>query len=146
MGTRTAEALAKARQFLSEKITARDKAIILISDLEGDFDALIETADEIDSALKTGIKVYVIVMREGKQMKAVWGPRESQVREMKMVRMDDQDGIDHICKEIGEMERSLIREEEISLKEPLISFLIPPILGLLVLCLLLSETRLRKIP
>lgn len=145
-GTRTDEALAKARTFFSENIEARDKAIILISDLEGDLEAIIKMAEEMERDLWAGIKIYVIVIEKDRKLAADGGPRLSQIKELKMVGMNDKYGIDQICAEIAAMESSSIREEKILVRKSLIPFLIPPILGLITLCLFLSETRFRKIP
>lgn len=144
-GTRTAEALAKARRFFSENVEAKDKAILLISDLYGDLEAMVEMAEEMEADLWVGIKVYVIVMRE-EQSAGSTGPSGPQIEEVKWVGMNDKYGIDQICEEIGAMESSPMGEEEILLRKSLIPFLIPPILGLIALCLILSETRFRKIP
>ena len=143
-GTRTAEALAKARSFF-ENVEAKDKAIVLVSDLYGDLEAMVEMAEEMEADLWAGIKVYVIVMRE-EQSAVDRGPRRSQIKEVKWVGMNDKYGINQICEEIAAMESSPMGEEEILLRKSLIPFLIPPILGLITLCLILSETRFRKIP
>lgn len=142
-GTRPTEALAKAHGFFSENIKPKDKAIVLISDLEADPEAAVEMADEIERARWAGIKIYVIII----ERKAVYGrPPPPQIKAVNMVGMNDKDGINQICEEIAAMERSPIREEEILSRKSLIPFLIPPILGLITLCLILSETRFRKIP
>jgi hypothetical protein len=65
---------------------------------------------------------------------------------LKIVDINDTDGIDQIYEEMSAMQNSLIREEESFLKESLIPFLILPALGMIILCLVLVETRFRKIP
>jgi hypothetical protein len=144
--TRTAAALARAHRFFSENIVAKDKAILLISDLKGDRDAMEETADEMERALRAGIKIYVIIIESEKQGMVGARPRLPEIRGVKIAGMNDEYGIVEICQAIAAMELSQIREDEILLRKSLIPFLIPPILGLVVLCLILSETRFRKIP
>jgi hypothetical protein len=70
----------------------------------------------------------------------------SLVSELKIVAMDDDEGIDNICKEIATMKMSLIREEEGILKKSMVPYFVIPSLVLFSLCLVLSETRFRKIP
>jgi hypothetical protein len=143
-GTRTAEALAKARQFFADNIKGEDKAIVLISDLEQDLNAMLEMAEEMGRDLLAGIKIHVIVVVERKQGAAYVG--QSQTEGLNIVEMNDSYGIDQICNEISAMQMSPIREEEVLLKKSLIPFLILPALGLITLCLILGETRFRKIP
>ncbi len=145
-GTRTAEALVKAREFLTDNIEDKaDKAIILISDLEADLDAMLRMAEEIEKDILAGIKVYVIVVGQAKTGAAYVGS-QSQTEGLKIVNMNDGYGIDQICEEISAMQISPIREEEVLLKKSLIPFLIAPALGVFSLCLILGETRFRKIP
>jgi hypothetical protein len=148
-GTRITEALAKAHIFLSVSFprvrgSEPDKAIVLVSDLEADPEPLAEMADEIERARWAGINVYVIMI----EVQPVYGrPRPlPQLKVVNMVGMNDKEGINQICEEIAALPSSPIREEEMQLRKSLIPFLIPPILGLVVLCLFLSETRFRKIP
>jgi hypothetical protein len=146
-GTRITPALAKADIFLSERFphtrgSEPNTAIILVSDLEADPEPLAEMADEIERAHWAGIKIYAIVI-EVEGQRAVDLP---QIKGAKIVGMNDTDGIGQICKEIAAMGSSPIREEEILLRKSLIPFWIAPILGLIVLCLLLSETYFRKMP
>ena len=143
-GTRTHEALAKAREFLTDNIADEaDKAIVLISDLEADLEAILRMGEEMERVIAAGIKIYAIVIGEEKQ-EAVDVPRI--IEGVKMVDMYDRDGIDQICEEISAMQISSIREEEGLLKKSLIPFLILPALGVISLCLILGETRFRKIP
>ena len=146
-GTRPVEALVKARKFLTDHVKGKDKAIVLISDLDVDFVTLVGISEETQKALLAGIKVYVIVVGGEEQGGSYWDPRQSQVKEgLKIVSMYDKDSIDQICKEISQMQSSPMEEEEVLLKKSLTPFLVSPILGLIALCLILSETRFRKLP
>ena len=148
-GTRITEALAKAHRFLEESFphprgAEPDKAILLISDLETDDEAAVEMADEIERARWAGINVYVILI----QRRALHGRPAAlpPIKVVDIVDMNDPEGIDQVCEEIATLPSSPIREEETLLKKSLIPFLVPAILGLIVLCLTLSETRFRTIP
>lgn len=142
-GTRTAEALAKARQFLADNIeNEADKAIVLIYDMQTDLKAMLEMAEEMDRILRAGINLYIITIG-AEERGAVAIPEMSG---LKIVDIDDEDGIDQICEEISAMRSSPVREEEGLLKKSLIPFFILPALGALTLCLLLGETRFRHIP
>jgi len=142
-GTRTAEALAKARQFLADNIeTEADKAIVLIYDMQTDLKAMLEMAEEMDRILRAGINVYIIAIG-AEERGAVAIP---QMSGLKVVDVDDKEGIDQICEEISAMQSSPVREEEGLLKNSLIPLLILPALALITLSLLLGETRFRKIP
>lgn len=142
-GTRTAEALAKARQFLTDNIENKaDKAIVLIYDLQTDLKAMLEMAEEMDRISLAGINLYIITIGAEKRG-AVAIP---QMPGLKIVDINDKYGIDQICEEISAMQSSPVREEEGLLKKSLIPFLLLPALGLITLCLLLGETRFRKIP
>ncbi len=144
-GTQPSAALGKARRFL-ENMEARDKAIVLISDLDCDLAAIVEMVQEMEKASRAGIKNYVIVIEGGNERAVDGGPRLSQIKDVKAVGINDRHGIDQICSEISEMKSSPIREEETLIRKGLIPFLILPILGLVTLCLILSETLFRKIP
>jgi hypothetical protein len=149
-GTQIAEALGKAHRFLSGSFphahgSEPNTAIVLVSDLQADPQPLAEVADAIERARWAGINIYVILI----ERQAVYGrtpPPLPQLKVVNMVEMNDEAGINRICEEIAVLPSSLIREEEILLRKSLIPFLILPILGLIVLCLILSETRFRKIP
>jgi hypothetical protein len=149
-GTRITEALAKAHRFLEESFphprgAEPDKAIVLVSDLDTDDEAALEMADEIERARWAGIKIYVILI----ERQTAYGFPSSPLPAIKvvdMVEMNDEEGIDRICEEIATLPNSPIREEETLARKSLIPFLVPAILGLIVLCLILSETRFRKIP
>jgi Mg-chelatase subunit ChlD len=145
-GTRTAEALAQARRFFSEKVEAEDKAIILISDLNHDLEATMQMAEETERVILAGIRMYVIVVeREGRQA-VERHLSQSDMQGVTMVDMNDKYGIDQICREIAAMQSSPIIEEQILAKKSLVPFLVGPALALLSLCLVLSETRFLKIP
>ena len=62
------------------------------------------------------------------------------------VAMDDIEGINQICEEIAETRLALIREDEGLEKNSLMPYLVLPALGIVGLCLILSETRFQKIP
>jgi hypothetical protein len=145
-GTRTAEALARARTFLLENVTAKDKAIILISDLEADMEATLQMSEELERDILNGIKVYVILTGRDTGRWPKPPPTQAPVEGVTLVAMDNTQGIDQICAEIRGMESSPTREEEVVVNKSLVPFLIPPILALITVSLLLSETVLRKIP
>jgi hypothetical protein len=149
-GTRITEALAKAHRFLEESFPhprggEPEKAIVLISDLDTDDEEALEMADEIERARWAGIKVYVILVEREQTAYGRPSPLPA-IKVVDMVDMNNEKGIDQICEEIATLPSSPIREEEILVKKSLIPFLVPAILGLIVLCLILSETRFRKIP
>lgn len=149
-GTRIAEALENAHGFLSDNFphphgSEPNKAIILISDLEADPDPLAEMADEIERARWAGINIYVILI-ERQSLYGRTPPPIPQMKVLQIVNMNDKEGINRICNDIAAMQNCVIREEETTSKKSLVPFFIPPILGLIVLCLILSETRFRKIP
>jgi hypothetical protein len=141
-GTRTAEALAKARLFFADNIEDKGKAIVLISDLNYDCGAFSDMIEEIGRDLLAGINVYVIyTLGEIEAVATI-----PQMSGLKIIAINDKYGIDQIYKEMSAMQRSPIKEEGGLLKESLIPFLILPALGMIILCLILSETRFRKIP
>ena len=139
-GTQILGALAKARQFLTENIDG-DKAIVLISDIEVDLQTTIQMAEELNKQAWAGIKVFIIAI--GNKGNAA---TFSTIPGVKMVDINDQAGIAQISQELSDMENSTILENKISSKKNVIPFLILPCLGLIALCLILSETRFRKIP
>ncbi len=145
-GTRTAEALAKARTFFLEHEDAQYKAIILITDLEVDVEAALQVAEELDRDVLAGIQVYVILTGRGTRRPAEQQARQLATDGVQVVDMNDKEGVDRICAQIAAMQSSPIREEEILSSRSLVPFLIVPTLGLMALCLVLSETCLRKLP
>jgi hypothetical protein len=144
-GTRTAAALGKARSFFAKTITGKEKAIVLITDLDADFEAMVEMAEEMERDLWAGIRIYVIIIT-GDKKPSDYGIVQSQVEGITMVEMNDKLGIDEICAKLSEMPRSPIRQEEVLLRTSLIPFLAVPALVLIGLSLLLGETRWLKIP
>jgi hypothetical protein len=141
-GTRITEALVKAHQFLTDNITGEDKAIILISDLDVDSRELLRIVEEIKKISSASINIYIIATGAGKQ-KADSIP---QMPRLRIMGVDDEDSIDNMCTEISAMQMSPIREEEGLSKNSLIPFLILPALVVIYICLILGETRFRKIP
>jgi hypothetical protein len=147
-GTRTADALALARRFFSEKVQAKDRALVLISDLQESPSASAETVMELEKIVKAGIKVYVILMVQETWWEANKSPQAVpiQVQGLDVVEMDDGYGISRIRREIASMASSPIKEETVLSRTSLIPYLIPPLLGLVALCLVLCETYFRRIP
>lgn len=146
-GTRPVEALVNARQFLIDHITGEDKAIVLISDLDVDFVTLVGISEEATKSQLAGIKLYVILIGDGQESGVHWNPRRSEVKEgLQIVSMYDEERIDQMCAEFSVMQSSPVIEEEVLQKRSLIPFLVSPMLGLVALCLVLSETRFRKLP
>jgi hypothetical protein len=141
-GTRTAEALAKARTFIAQNVQGPDKAIVLISDLNGDLQALTAMVEELERDLSAGIKIYVIIITDDNQKPAL----PVQVAGVEMVEMNDKAGIDQIVKELSTMQPSPLRQEESVQKQSLIPVVVLPGLALILAALVLSETRFRKIP
>ena len=141
-GTRTADSLTKARKFLAENVQGKDKAIVLISDMTADIDAMVQTAEEMERDLAAGIKIYVIVVTGDKPP----GQSLNQVPGITEVSMDDKAGIDGIVKNLSEMQSTPLRQEVVFQKESLIPFVLLPTLALILYALVLSETRFRKIP
>jgi hypothetical protein len=147
-GTRIMEALADAHRFLDANFPhprggEPDKAILLISDLDADEEAAVAMADEIERARWAGINVYVILIEQQR-----FGRREPlpPIKVVDIVEMSDGAGIDQICEEIATLPSAPIREEETLSKKSLITYLVPASLGLIVLSLVLSETRFRTLP
>jgi len=143
VGTRVSAALATAHQFLTDKIDGQDKAVICITDLDVSYQESLKIVSEMNRMSMIGIKTYIIAPEESIRIAETRG---NGVMDFKVVSMDDEEGIEQICQEISEMKMSLIREDEGLLKKSLIPFLILPALGVIVLCLILGETRFLKIP
>lgn len=144
-GTQTAPALRTARVFFSEKTKSEDKSIILFSDLEDRRDWI---ALEMEACLEAGIRLYVIVVEPEEkrayakmdQLKILMGGKGVEI-----VWIEDQAGINRICQEIKERKSSFTGEIEVLSKKSLLPYLIPGILGLVLLVVILSETIFRKI-
>jgi hypothetical protein len=139
-GTQILGALAKARQFLTKNIDG-DKAIVLISDIEVDLQTTIQMAEELNKEVWAGIKVFIIAI--GNEGNAA---TFSTIPGVKMVDINDQAGIAQISQDLSDMKSSTILENKVSLAKSVIPFLIIPCLVLIVICLILSEFRFRKIP
>jgi hypothetical protein len=145
-GTRTAEALAKARTFFLKRKDALDKAIVLITDLEVDVEAALQVAEELDRDVLAGIQVFVILTGRGSQRTQAERTSQLSTDGVQIVDMNDKVGVDRICAQIAAMQSSPIREEEIVSSRSLVPFLVVPTLGLIALSLVASETFLRKVP
>jgi hypothetical protein len=143
IGTQVPQAMAKARQLLDEKIYGGDKTIILITDLDVPAGEWLRIVEEMTRITLNDIKIYIITpgaaLLTAKQSGKDFGP-------IKAVSMEDKEAINQICNEITDTRMSVIREDETLVKKSLIPFLVLPSLFLIGLCLVLSETRFRKIP
>jgi hypothetical protein len=148
VGTRISGALEMAHEFMSENIDGGG-AIILISDMDTSSKEWRTIVEEMTTMSLEGIMPYIIAP-SGPEEIAKKAQRQgidlSLVSELQVVAMDDDEGIDDICSEIATMKMSLIREEEGLLKKSMVPYFVIPVLALFVLCLVLSETRFRKIP
>jgi hypothetical protein len=135
--------MAKARQLLDDKIYGGDKTIILITDLDVPAAEWQRIVQEMTKSSLDDINVYIITpgasLTAAQQSGKDFGP-------IKAVSMEDKEGIEQICNEIIKTKMSVIREDETLVKKSLIPFLIWPSVFLIGLCLVLSETRFRKIP
>ncbi len=148
VGTRISGALEMAHKFMNENIDGGG-AIILISDMDTSSKEWRSIVSEMTAMTLEGIMPYIIAP-SGPEEIAKKAQRQgvdlSLVSELRIVAMDDDEGIDNICKEIATMKMSLIREEEGILKKSMVPYFVIPTLVLFSLCLVLSETRFRKIP
>jgi hypothetical protein len=148
VGTRISGALEMAHKFMNENIDGGG-AIILISDMDTSSKEWRSIVSEMTAMTLEGIMPYIIAP-SGPEEIAKKAQRQgvdlSLVSELRIVAMDDDEGIDNICKEIATMKMSLIREEEGILKKSMVPYFVIPALVLFSLCLVLSETRFRKIP
>lgn len=145
-GTMTAEALFNVRMYFSEKVRAGDKTIVLISDLVDDVNSV---SKEMKQVLEDGINLYVIVVTQDHTSAYTYiQTLESRIGSngAKMIWYKDAGGIDKICEEISKMEGFLAGEAEILSKRSLLPFILPAILGLIILSVIISETVFRKIP
>lgn len=147
-GTRTASALALARRFFSEKVKAKEMALILISDLQESPSATGETIRELEKIVNGGVKVFIIVMSQESlgNLKETQPPIPIELEGVKIVSMDDLAGISEIRREIVSMASSPIKEDTMLSRTSLVPYLVLPILGLVALCMVLSETCFRRIP
>ncbi len=147
-GTRIADALAHARRYLTENVQARDKAMILISDLQENPSATAQTAEELERIMKTGVKVYIIFMSQDRMSFLNGEPTTIpvQLEGLTTVDMDDSYGIARIRRDLGALASSPIKEETLLSRTSLVPFLLPPIVGLVSLFLVLSESCFKRIP
>ncbi len=146
-GTRPVEALFKARKFFTDKVKGQDKTIVLITDLDVDLVTMMGIVEEIQKDILANIKVYVIQVGGDPQPGAHWDPNAANTKQtLPIVSMYDKEGIDQVCKQISEMQAAPLEQEQVLQKSSLIPFLIAPIVGLVLMLLVLSETRFRKIP
>jgi hypothetical protein len=141
MGTQPTKALEKARLFLTDHIKGEDKAIVLISDLSVFGQVRLDMTAEMTRISLADINLYIVFTGEEQSVLDI-----PQLSGLKIVDINDKEGLDQMCEEISAMQISPIREEEGLLQKSLIPFLILPALGVIVLCLILGETRFRKIP
>ncbi len=144
-GTRPVEAMVRARQFLMSHVKGKDKAIVLISDLDVDFMTLLAIGEEAQKDQLAGIKLYVLFIGEILPAENPGGSPAIPAG-LRIVSMYDKAGIDEMCLELSRMQSSPMEEEESLAKASLIPHLVWPALGLMIVCLVLSETALRRIP
>lgn len=145
-GTNTPWALWTARNFF-QKVNIKNKSIVLFSDLEDRLDWI---ALEIKRCLKDGIKSYVIVVQKEEkgayrmidELKTFLGGE----RGVKMIWIEDKEGISQIYQEIKARKSAFTGEIEVLSQKSLLPFLIQIILGLILILVVLSETIFRKIP
>ncbi len=140
--TRTADALAAANKFMSENTTGEDKAIILISDLDYNANDLPEIEENITVIRENGIKLYII-STTGNESTMAKMPKPDGVTVMSSY---DAESIDAMYQELTSMNPSIIRADESLIKTSLIPVIMLPAMGLFFLCLILNETRFRKVP
>jgi hypothetical protein len=141
-GTRTAEALVEARQFLTDHVAGKDKAIVLISDLDGDLEAMLQMSEEMEREVLAGIRVYVIAITSEKKTAV----KPAKIDGVEFVAMDDSAGIDRVLREISEMQSAPLRQEIVPQKHSLIPYFALPGLGLVLFAVWLTENRFCKIP
>lgn len=152
-GTQISGALEKAHNFFKDHIDG-EGAVILISDMDTSSQEWRNIISEVNQMSLEGIKTYMITPYDAETIvkMASYGSRMSsgvdlsQASELKIVAMDDKEGIDMISKDIVTMNMSLIREDEGLVKKSVIPYLVIPALGMIGLCLVLGETSFRKIP
>ncbi len=141
--TRTADALAAANKFMSENTTVGiDKAIILVSDLDYNANDLPEIERNINEILAGGIKLYII-STTGNEKTMAQMPQPAGVTVMSSY---DAESISEMYKNLTAMQTSVIRTNETLVKTSIIPVIMLPVMGLFGLCLVLGETRFRKVP
>ena len=145
-GTEIAKALAAARVFFTKNLQAKSKSIILISDLEDIFPPI---AQEIDKDSASGIKVYAIVIEADPESahEKIYALKDNlKNKEVRMVWVEDKNGISQIYEEIKAEKGSLTGKEEVISKRSIVIFLFWGLTGLMALIAVFSETIFRKVP
>ncbi len=140
--TNTSSALEAAREFLTENITGEDKAIILISDLMFTTEDILKTYDEIYNIIDADIDLY-IVSTTGDETYMLSLPRAEGVT---ILDIYNTESVNKMYDALTAMNASPITLEETYTTKSFIPYVVPPLLGLGFLCIILSETRYRKIP
>ena len=141
--TRTADALAAANKFMSQNTEVGvDKAIILISDLDYNANDMPEIEKTINAILANGIKLYIISTTGNEKTMAKMPQSES----VTIMSSYDSESIDKMYKSLTSMKTSVIRTNETLVKSSVIPGIMLPVIGLFLLCLVLGETRFRKVP
>lgn len=140
--TRAAEALTKARLFLTENIKGEDKAIILISDLLFDPEDIWYILKEFERDLLEGIDVYII-STTGEEGHMLWFLNTPGVTTMDIY---ETASINKMYEELSAMQTSPIRLDESLFKTDLVPFIVLITLSITILCFILSETKFKKIP
>lgn len=145
-GTRTAAALAVARRFLTQNVPVGDKAILLISDMQGDLEAMVAMAEEMENCQHAGIKVFGVIIGPDNPMATNKAVPPPEVEGVMMVDMNDKAGMERLCQELAAMRDAPVGSEETPVRKNVTSWLALVALLLAMLCLLLSEGRFRKMP
>lgn len=143
-GTRTGSALENLRTSLFQKIEVRDKAVIILSDLIEDFslEGLVYVEEEMKRLRNMGVDIYVVVMAEEDEEEEIIKPA---VEGVKYIDYYDDHGIDAILQEVAEMESSPLWQEVFTTRKSMVPLLIIITILLITVCIILSETRFRKI-
>jgi hypothetical protein len=145
-GTRTADALIAARHFLAANAGEGEKAILLVSDLQGDLEAIVATAEQLENCLYAGIKVYVIMIGDQTRRTRLNPVPLPDVEGVMMVERTDKAGVDRLANELAQLPDSPVSIEAKPVRRNVTPWLAGSVLGLLLLTLILSETRFRKLP
>jgi hypothetical protein len=140
--TNTAAAMATAREFLTENIYGEDKAIVLISDLLLTYEDIVETLEEIDKNIAAGIDIYV-VSTTGQEGYMYRFPARAGLTVLDIY---DTEAVAKMYEELTSIKPSPINIKETLSRKNLLPYIIPCVLGVSIVCFVLSETRFRKIP
>lgn len=145
--TMTAEALLMVNRFfnLTSLSDQQKKSIVLISDLQDNHK---EIAKAIKAIVKNGINVYIIVVSDTEKsanekmfnFQNILGSLPVQ-----MAWSENQRELSRIYQAIKDKETILVGEEEIINRISLAPDFLLPLLGLAVLAIVASETKLRKV-